>query len=67
MKSYKSSRESLISDEMSFLYIDKNGKIKEMDDKFSVIPKEKLPLKLYVFTKKEYETILNNTCKKIFD
>lgn len=67
MKSFKSSRESLISDEMPFLYIDKNGKIKEMDDKFSVVPKEKLSLKLYVFTKKEYVTPLNSICKKIFD
>ena len=53
MKSYKSSRESLISDEMPFLYINKDGKIKEMDDKFPVVSKEKLPLKLYVFTKKD--------------
>lgn len=67
MKSYKSSRESLISDEMPFLYINKDGKIKEMDDKFPVVSKEKLPLKLYVFTKKEYVTKINNLCEKIFD
>lgn len=67
MKSYKTSQESLVSDEMPFLYVDKNGKIKEMDDKFPIVPKEKLPLKLYVFTKKEYITNINEVCKRIFD
>jgi uncharacterized protein len=67
MKSYQSSSESYASDEMPFLYIDNNGKIKPMDDKFSLIPKGNLQPKLYVFTNQDNISKANHVCKEIFE
>ncbi|HET6590710.1 MAG TPA: hypothetical protein VFG45_11165 [Candidatus Nitrosocosmicus sp.] len=66
LKGYKSSRESIKSDEMPYLYVDDDGKAKTLDDKFAIVRKENIPSKLFVCTKQEHVSKLRSECVKLF-
>lgn len=66
LKGYRSSRESIKSDEMPFLYLDNDGKVKPLDDKFAIVAKQNIPSKIYVCTNKENVSRLSPACKELF-
>jgi HD superfamily phosphohydrolase len=66
LKGYKSSSEAIKSDEMPFLYVDIDGKVKPLDEKFAIVRKDNIPSKIYVCTKQEYVPELRAACVKLF-
>ncbi len=66
LKGYKSSSEAIKSDEMPFLYVDTDGKVKSLDEKFALGRKDNIPSKIYVCTKQEYVPELKAACVKLF-
>jgi len=65
-KSYKSFSESTKSDELPFLYMDKDGKLRPSDEKSSLIVKKDFNKRLFVFSKDKYRSRVEKTCHEIF-
>lgn len=67
LKSYKSRRAAMKSDEFPFLYIDKEGKIRSAEDRFSITTTgSDAPEKLYVFVPAEHMAKAKEVCNKVF-
>ena len=65
LKSYKSRRAAMKSDEFPFLYKGKDGKIRSAEDRFSITTRWEAPEKIYVFTTAQQRKNLEEVCKTI--
>lgn len=67
LKSYKSRRAAMKSDEFPFLYVDKEGKIRSAEDRFSITTSgADAPEKLYVFVPAEHRDKVCGVCASVF-
>lgn len=65
LKSFKPRKAAMKSDELPFLYLDKSGKIRSAEDRFSIMTRWEAPEKLFVFVPAEYQIIAKNACEQL--
>lgn len=65
-KGYSSFSKTLRSKEFPFLYLDKDGKIRSAEDRFSITTKGDPPKKIYIFTKPIHRESVSKACKSYF-